>query len=32
VTLLTAFIANAAFVLVGHVIPSCFLSMLASEP
>jgi hypothetical protein len=32
VTLLTAFIANASFVLVGHTIPYNFFSMLASEP
>jgi hypothetical protein len=31
VTLLMAFIANAAFVLVGHIIPYRFFSMLASE-
>jgi hypothetical protein len=31
VTLLTAFIPNAAYVLVGHIIPYNFFSMLASE-
>jgi hypothetical protein len=31
VTLLTIFIANAAFVLVGHIIPYNFFSILASE-
>jgi hypothetical protein len=31
VTLLTAFIENAAFVLVGHIIPYNFFSLLASE-
>jgi hypothetical protein len=30
VTLLTAFIANATFVLVGHTIPYNFFSILAS--
>jgi hypothetical protein len=31
-TLLMAFIANAALVLVGHIIPYNFFSILASEP